>query len=224
MKGIFKTAGDLHPGLAKCVKEAHDKHKAPGHIFDHDLRAGNYALIIAPDERTAILGAAAGLCHSVDRLLRKNLGDIEVRITLDQWLSNSDLDWRDKEEVIFVVVNHEGPNKPSDTPVQITLNDADRLANLDADVIIRSGQFHPDIFPVEPYHLENDPQATYHNPRSVLWDIKNSITWTYEEGPYILRLPKARELGKKRAAFLELYIETIREQRKEAGLIPFPMF
>lgn len=209
----MEKAHELFPGLAKRVREAHEERGLiSSHGVDHDLRAANYALMIAPDARTARLAAAAGLCHSADHMVEK----------LVRELLQGDLTEDERDEVVLAVLRHESVNSESDTPVEVTLKDADRLANLDADVIARSGQFHPDLLVVDPIHLENDPEATYHDPRSLLWDVANCVSWTEETGPYVLRLPKARALGASRAAFLRFYISTIHAQREEAGLIPYP--
>lgn len=228
------TAQQLFPGLARAVKEAHEKYglMASGHDFDHDLRVANYALIIASDAQTGRLAAAAGFCHSADRILGSKVpGGLEgseistlVESLVREWLEVADLTSDERDEVVSAVLRHEGANKDSDTPIQVALQDADRLANLDADVIIRAGQFQPHLLAVDPIHLENDPGATYRDPRSVLWDVNNCISWTKESGPYILRLPKARELGAERGTFLQLFVDTIRKQRMETGLIPYPQF
>ncbi len=124
--------------------------------------------------------------------------------------------------IVHAVTTHESANNENDTPVQIALKDADRLANLDLDVVIRSGQFQPHLMAVDPVHMENDPDANYRDPRSVLWDVNNCISWTKEEGPYVLRLPKARKMGMYRAAALQSFIDTIKLQRAEIGLLPYP--
>lgn len=222
---------ELLPLLAKQVKDAHEKYglTASGHDFDHDLRVAAYALMVAPDERIGRLAAAAGFCHSADRILRKALEhslepekEVDIERLVRSWLEVTDFTGEERDEVVSAVLHHEGANKENDTPVQVCLKDADRLANLDADVIIRSGQFQPHLLAVDPVNLERDSKATYRDPRSVLWDVNNCVSWMKESGPYILRLPKARELGASRAAFLQVFIATIRAQRSEIGLVPYP--
>ncbi len=224
-------AYQLFPKLVKQVKKAHEKYglTASGHDFDHDLRVANYALMIAPDARTGRLAAAAGFCHSADHLLRKDLGhsrdpnrETKIKKLIRRWLENTDFTNEEGHEVVSAVLRHETANKKTDTLVDITLKDADRLANLDADVIIRGGQFRPHLLAVDPINLEHDPAASYYNPRSVLRDIENCILWTKKSGPYVLRFPRARKLGKLRAAVLQFVIDSIHSQRKEAGLIPYP--
>lgn len=221
------TVNELFPRLVRVVSEAHMKSGliAFGHDFDHDLRVASYALAIAPDSRTASLAAAAGLCHSVDHMISRSpraFPSLDEEAVVCEWLAATNLDLNEVREVAHAVVTHEASNQDSDTLVQVTLKDADRLANLDADVIIRSGQFHPQIPAVDPVHLEKDPKANYQDPGSVLWDIHNCISWTGDVGPYTLRLQKAKELGLKRAAFLRQFIQVIRDQRTEIGLVPYP--
>ncbi len=230
--GWIVKAYELFPGLAKAVKEAHEKHglTASGHDFDHDLRVAAYALMIAPDKQTGRLAAAAGFCHSADRILGSIASggleepekETEIGSLVREWLNTTDLTSEERDEIVFAVLHHEGANDEADTLLKITLCDADRLANLDADVLIRGGQFQPHLLVVDPVHFENDPEATYRDPRSILWDVKNCISWTKESGPYVLRLPKARELGASRGAFLQLFIDKIHAQRSEVGLVPYP--
>jgi len=218
-------AKDLFPELHEAVKRAHQQYglTASGHDFNHDDRVANYAGIIAPDDLIRRKAVAAGYCHSIDHMLEKHLElspdpdkEIEVEKLVRELLENTDFTAEERDDVVHVVLRHEGVNKETDTPLQITLCDADRLANMDADVIIRGGQFHPDLLAVDLVHFENDPGATYRDPRSVLWDVNNCATWANETGPYILRLPKARELGRSRAVFLKLYIFMVRTQHAEA--------
>ncbi len=224
-------ANELFPELARVVKEAHEKHcPASGHDFDHDFRVASYAFIIAPDDQTRRKAVVAGFCHSADRILGstesggfEDLGkEAGIEFLVRQWLETTDLTGEERDEVVCVVLHHEGANSDTDSLLKITLCDADRLANMDADVIIRGGQFQPHLLAVDPVWFEKNPEATYRNPGSVLWDVNNCALWADETGPYILRLPKARELGRRRAAFLRSFIAMIRAQRAEAGLVPYP--
>jgi hypothetical protein len=93
-----------------------------------------------------------------------------------------------------------------------------------ATIFMRGARFSPKLRLVDPVHFEKDPEANYRNPKSVLWDIENCASWADETGPYILRLPKARALGKKYAERLRQIMAWIREEYADAGLVPYPKF
>jgi hypothetical protein len=141
---------------------------------------------------------------------------VQMCLNTVQWTPAED------EQVIQAVLSHGKPNKDDDSDLDKALRDADRLANMDADVIIRAGQHQPEILAVDYVNFENNPDEHYGNILSVYWDVHNCTTWMSREGPYIIRLPKARELGRSRAKFLMLFLDTIKAQRKEIGLVPYP--
>ncbi len=206
-----------------------------GHDFHHALRVGQMAILVAWEEsqRMAKLAGAAGLCHNADRILERqrelkcsNVSSIDeesVRALTRIWLRFLGFTNEERDLVTQAVVHHgTKPNALTDSLVLMALADADRLVNMEPDVIIRSGQHHHDIPALDPVYFEAVPGANYRDPKTVLWDIANCITWALNEGPYILRLPKARELGKERAAYLQNFIDTIKRQHSDLGLVPYP--
>src|SRR5512146_2982614 len=64
----MKNCWELFPELYARIKTEHELQPAGHHPFQHDVTVAQYAILIAPDERTAIKAAAAALCHSWDRL------------------------------------------------------------------------------------------------------------------------------------------------------------
>src|SRR3989344_1023441 len=239
--GILKI-WEVYPGLASAVNYEHQKVGLTngGHDMDHALRVAQMAYVVTMDENPemALLAGVAGLLHNNDRILErslkidfsKNVSEAPVEVViemtsrmLDEWTGISGVD--QKKWIIDAVVNHGSkPNHPDDHLVTIALADADRLINMEPDVIIRIGQHHPDIPALDPIYIEATPGANYCDPKTVMWDIANCITWAAETGSYILRLPKARELGQERAAYLRTFIDTLKRQRAELGLVLYPVF
>ncbi len=229
-------AWEVWPGLAASVKKSHGEAGTINgpHGWDHDIRVAQTAVVVAWDEDKwqAVLAGAAGLLHSSDRILERlfqiksgNISDVPSEKVLEAVQQMIDehmplLCDHDRRLVIDAVVHHGSkPNHPDDSLVTIALADADRLVNMEPDVAARGGQHHPDIPVVDPIYIGNTPGATYRNPPSVLWDVWNTTTWASDEGPYIIRLPKAREMAKTRARFIHLYLDTIKEFRAEIGIL-----
>jgi hypothetical protein len=104
------------------------------------------------------------------------------------------------------------------------LVDADRIENVGATVLPRGGQHHVNGWTIDPVHFENEPGATYFNHKTILWDVWNCTTWMKEEGPYIIRLPKAREIGARRVANLLRWIEWCKEDVTDLQTTNFPKF
>ena len=196
-------------------------------------------------ESWARLAGAAGLCHNADRILQRRVGidrlsnnvsEEEIWMLIRRWFGEEgdifytkssypnyyDLPELEKTNlVVKAVLGHNGKNDESDSPVLVALMDADRLVNIELDLVIRCGQFQPDLPAVDFRHLLDDPTASYKDPKSVLSDIKSSLEW--ETDPrFALRTPTAIEMGRARFAALRFYMETLLEQIKESGLIPYP--
>lgn len=229
---------EIYPSLTRAAKWAHDEVglNNGGHDFDHALRVAQMAFVVASDQdmEWARLAGVAGLLHNNDRILERKLRlksenisrvDDEAVVKMTQeMLRESGLFSEDERRLIVeAVINHGSkPNHPDDHLVSVALADADRLINMEPDVIIRSGQHHANIPVLDPIYIEATPGANYRDPKTVAWDIANCITWASDSGPYILRLPKARELGQERAAYLREFIATLKRQRADLGLMPYP--
>ncbi len=230
---------EIFAALVKAVKLSHGRLLSPMlycHDFDHVLRVALMAYLIAEDEESGRLAFAAGLCHNADRFLQKLAGsgrngkvdDFAVIVMVNEWLNAEPLGTfseSDRELIVDAVLNHSNRNSPQDGLVLMTLQDADRIVNIELDVIIRKGQyFGDDLRVVDPVHLLDDPDATYQSPGSILWTIKDDIEcFGAEEGVASLRLPKAREFAKPLFADARNYLNMVLRQRERAGLIPYPV-
>lgn len=227
---------NLFPGLARVVKEAHERVGLTngGHDFDHALRVAQMALRVAwpEDQEFAKLAGASGLLHNNDRILERELRlksenisrveDVAVVAMTQVMLSGvGGFSEEDGRLIIEAVVNHGSkPNSFDDHLVSVALADADRLINMEPDVIIRSAQHHADILSLDPVYIEASPGANYRDPKTVAWDVANCITWSAETGPYIVRLPLARELAQERASYLREFLAMVKRMRADLGLYP----
>lgn len=230
---IIQNIWEVFPNLCRMIFQSHLENHivGGGHEFDHVLKVGQFALNIAEDEAVGKIAAAAGLCHNADRIVEvagnyaRNQGPLKrVRELVNCWLNNNqELTSTEKPQVLRAVMHHAGRNLESDRPAVVALKDADRLANLELDVVIRAGQFLADLPALDPVQLLHDPQASFKDPKSVLRDICHCLEWIQVESVKI-RLPKAMALAKPRADALSNFFGTLLKQRQEMGLVPYPDF
>lgn len=223
----MKKIWEVFPWLAAAVRADHFKEGmiGSGHDFEHAARVAQYAYLVAPEDCKLHAGAA-GLCHNADRILQRRLGlghrdvsEDKIRELVRYWLEAEGII---PQEVIFnAVLNHGGKNDDSDSPVLVALMDADRIVNIEFDIVIRCAQHYSDLPPVDFRYLLEDPTADYRNPKSVFRDIYHSLEWDTDPR-FALRTPKAIEMGKSRFAALRFYIETLKKQIEESGLVPYP--
>lgn len=229
----------LFPQLAQTIKA---KHLAVGlvghgHDFDHALRVGQMAVRVTWNQsrRVAVLAGIAGLCHNADRITEKHKGlsttsnatdasVADVTALVNGWLDLvPGLSLTERGSIIDAVIHHGSKPNGSDNPlILVGLTDADRLVNLEADIIPRTAQHHHDIPVLDPVVFENDPKANYKEPGTVFWDLNNTRSWANKGGPWSIRLPESRRLARERAKFLDDYFRLIKKQRKDSGLIPYP--
>lgn len=239
----MKKIWELYPALTRAILDTHNEVGARHgvqmfwcHDFDHVIRVADCAQKIAEDEHVGRLAGVAALCHNADRILQIMIG-LKAREKVDQTIiSEMVYGWLNKEPentfsveekplILHAVLCHDQPNGLDDSDVLVALVDADRVVNIEADVIVRAGQYMGDALRVvDPVHLLDDPTASFKDPKSILRILKENLDWEVEGGFVGIRLPKARELAKSRFAFLRLYLETVIKQREEMGLIPYPTF
>lgn len=206
--------------IAQAHKDAHD-----GHDLCHAARVANIAGCVAREEfgseHLASLSVMAGLCHNADHLLRKELDrkpspdEIGERIHL--WLMRTTLSSENKDMIVTAVVQHNGKNDPHHHPVTICLRDADRIVNLDLDVVIRSGQFYHALPAVDYVNFLSDPEANYKNPKSCLYDISLCLEWVDPTNPFCMQTKTGMQLGLLRAKKLQQYFDDLKGQLQEYG-------
>lgn len=188
-----------------------------GHGLDHDVTVAQIATRIAPDPRTAEKAWCAAMLHSVDRMFERGntkLIEEQTRVLL-KFLLDGHFTIEEIEEICQAALRHAELNRDDQSITQQVLMDADRLANLMLSVVIRAGQLMPGIPSLEFEYLnERNPATTYHDPKSVLDDLRNNLA----EYPCKLRTPAAVALSAKYTKQLEAYIASIVESYGELGL------
>lgn len=185
-----------------------------GHGFDHDVTVASLALLIAETKEIGIRAWCAALLHSVDRIVEEN----KVRETMNLFASNLVSFFTPEEihEIVEAAYRHSEINQSDQSDVQITLMDADRLANMQSAVIIRAGQFRSTIPAFNFKYLDGtkDPLSTYETPVTILDNLKFLIIRYVPQ----FRVPKAKKLGEVYASRLQLYIQSVESDYKELGL------
>lgn len=198
----------------------HEGHntKGTGHDLIHDLMVSGYAVRISKVEfpsnkRLAELVWIAGMLHSTDRFF---VDDVAHRALLEAMLTKACLtDPADRADVMTAILEHGRPNQESDGLITVVLKDADRLANINPLVMIRSAQFHPGLPTHDPQHLacSRSPGSTYKNPRSIMDDIFGCTEWENW-----LRTDAAKKIGKKYFAFLRTTFKLVAAAHRESSV------
>lgn len=203
--------------LYAAVKDLHARslHQHRGHGLDHDAAVAQMAALIAPTPRLSDIGWVAGLMHSTDRLVAADAYTTHLRAYLDLLPAN-EFSKEEIEEIYIAVLEHDQKVPLHRTPTQEVLQDADKLVNMQATLLIRAGQFHTDIPTVELSYLEEvNPASTYHAPKNVLDNARIIAT----EYPELLHTPKAKELASVYMKRLQEYEQQILEDHQLLGLV-----
>jgi hypothetical protein len=189
-----------------------------GHGFDHDLMVAQYCVLIAESPRVGELGWVAGLLHSIDRHFGdQGAGDSEIIRRLDL-LPKEMLTMLERFAIIEAIKSHSRENADCDGPVTIVLKDADRLANIGALNLVRSGQHRPHIPAAILETLGGlHPESTFQEPKCCY-----DATIYNNEWEAMLRLPKARELGRLEFEYTAEWRRRVEAKFAQVGLYPYP--
>jgi hypothetical protein len=213
----------------------HEKHleaKVPmiGHdLFGHDHAVAQTCLLIHDDQRAMELAWLAAMVHSLDRLIKNPDSEVIKTRGLLELLKHSGITEEEIEEIWIATRRHDKENSEEDSLIQMILQDADRLANAQSIIILRSGQFTSIVPPVELGFLDfkRNPKGNYKSPASGHDDLLSVLEWD-PEGPealpqYCLRLPKAIEFGRPHFAFVREWIMRVKHDFTVLGLDPWPI-
>jgi hypothetical protein len=233
---------DLCPALTRELQRLHIEYGLvnSAHDFDHAVEVGQLAMVVTwpHNQYEARLAGIAGLLHNNDRILEVILNTGKETISRvhpeEVWKFTEELIDKfepkikgARDRIIPAVVHHgTKPNAPDDDLVIQGVCDGDRLANMGATIPIRSGQHNHNVRVLNPHTIQVDPsdrspREKYNNPDSILYDLQNAADWYFKpEGPYALRLPKSREIGKVRAERIQRLIQDIVAERELVGLYP----
>lgn len=225
-----------YPNLTKAILKTHNSEGGNffAHDFDHIIRVTSYAQEIAEDGEVGNLAGVAALCHNADRILQKRLGigrndsvqNDEVIKLVNEWLAHEPEAFTAEEKYLIVdaILNHNQKNNENDSPVLMTIMDADRIVNTEIDAIIRHSQYYPNLQVIDPVHLLDTPEESFRNPKSVLGNLMlGRRDWL--TSPLVgVRLPKAKKIMEQKLEALEQFATAVIKEREEAGLIPYPTF
>ncbi len=228
----MNIAKKMFPALFDIIAMAH-QHMQRGHNIYHVIAATNLTYRIALEE--IALGETAGdeevasavlgcTLHNTDRELEQKLGrkptDDEVRQLLMVRLAPINVSDKSKKYSVEAVLEHAGPNKSTHTLVTKWVRDGDRCANMMLNLVIRSGQRYPELQDVDFVHFLSDPEATYNEPRSVLFDIAASTDdWVLPESKFCVQTEAGKRLAAELVEPLRQYIKTLKRQLEWAGLL-----
>ncbi|MDO8574157.1 MAG: HD domain-containing protein [bacterium] len=212
--------------LIQAVRKDHDDRGAVGgpHDFLHALMVAHYCVLIAEDELTGVLAWVAAICHNTDRLW-PDFDESDIRLKVAYYLASQPdaFDITAVEDVTQAVLDHHKPNGENDGQVTVVLKDADRLANMGPNLIIRSGQHYSKLPAYDPRFVRiPDSRASYRNPMTVLHDILCALEWAEEGGRFGIRSPRAKELMKPYVRFLNYFRDLMQQQLKETYLLGYP--
>ena len=219
---IFVAMRTKYRPLYEAVKKTHEGILAAGkttmgHGWDHDLRVAQTDILIAEDPRVGEMGWCVGVMHSADR----HYGEQTEEVLRGYFALLPKGEFAVEEHVMMwnALIEHSKKNSDADNPVTVALKDADRLANLGALNLIRCGQHHPDIPACIPEYLGRvHPESTFRNLKSC-YDAISVVNLEWEA---MLRLPKAKEMGKPYFDYYRDFVKRCAQEMEEVGLYPFP--
>ena len=225
--------------LFSLIQGAHEYRKmSHGHGFDHAFAVANLAALFCEASEDREFAWMAGLCHNADRMIaldrgtpRREVPDEDVNGLVYEWLSviehigKYQIDWDfEKVSIINAVLNHGKPNDSGDDTITRALKDADRVVNARLDVVIRSAQFQPELPVIDLALGLDDKRGKYNGRLTVVADLMDCLDWgNLEDARFGVRTAGAKKMIVERVALLKQFLEMIVEQRREEGLVPYPI-
>jgi hypothetical protein len=219
-KHSYTELRNLFSAFYENIKAAHysttnTDHR--GHGLDHDITVAAMAIKIAPDADSCKKAWCAALLHSFDRIFEAR--DVKNQMRIHASKLTGVFNDEEINEIVEAAYRHNEMNQSDQSLTQITLMDADRLANMQSAVIIRGGQFRPTLPVLDFNYLDGktNPNSTYESPKSILDNLRLIIINYVPQ----LRLPEAKRLGDKYSKTLASYIRSVEENYAELGLRGF---
>lgn len=225
---MIKPLWEIYWVLVDMVRDDHRKQGAlfgTGHGFDHAMVVAQYCTLIAPPELVKASWVAA-ICHNTDHLWPQAT-DAEIEQTTRDYLGcGTDLPLAERVQILEAVLQHSKPPSPDENPVTVILKDADKLGNLGVQVLVRSGQFWPNLPMIDLRYLDpsqRPPGTTFQKPGSIWWDMQGVLEWEGDfKGIPWIRTEKARELAKPLFAEIRRITEGLVQPYRDLGLLPYP--
>lgn len=220
----FRTErfGQIYDVVLAAHEERARKQGDRGHGWDHVLLVCGFCIRLSDEEKTAELAWLAGLVHNNDHFFGKGETGLVHELTRGQLdLLPPDIPAIQRHSILDAAIRHQAPKAGTDTIVKIILQDADKLASLEPNLIlIRAGQFYSQIPAVEIPFLERpNPRGTFHSPSSVLEDLRYCLEWR-DHPQFGLRLQLAKEIAAPWFEEMEAQLQNIRRPFLQAGLWP----
>ncbi len=224
----MQSAQDRFPEVFALVGKDH-KDMQEGHDMHHVMRVAHFGRVIyraewQDDERGTRLAQLACLCHNADRVLEIRLGKDNVtsqaiEALVRQWLQPSDTAGDEKRIIVNAVLVHNGKNDSNHhSKVAMALRDADRVVNLELDLVIRSGQRFFNKPPVD-YDIFFRQPPNFRNPQTVMEDLALSLEWVDPTNPFCVQTDTGMKLALERAKTLQWYFDTLKAQLKVYGFL-----
>ena len=224
---------DRYPRLFGAIQRAHEERKIQqGHNFEHAFAVAQRAREFCECPFWIDNAWLAGTSHNADRMLQGDLGidrrgDVpaeKIERLVRSWLDlESRINEDDKAWVVRAVLDHGKPNDDDDSAVTVALKDADRVVNARIDIVLRSAQWQHDLPLIDPVLLLDDKRGRYNGRLTVVADLFDCLDWGSENPRLCVRTPKARKMIKSRVDDLRRFLEMLVEQRREEGLVPWPL-
>ena len=218
MKLRFLELREKYRQFYNAVYQHHRTAERPhqGHGMDHDVTVAQLCLRISPNEHIEKLAWLAGILHSTDRTVeRGNTGKVAELVEGFIQLLPDSVSSYVRALIHDAVMRHAEMNRDDQTLVQQVLMDADRLANLQAAVIMRCGQHYSKVPALELEWLgEMNPNSTYNEPCSVLDDVRGNVKGYMPQ----FRLQKAIKLAEFYKERNEKYVIEVQGDYRMLGL------
>lgn len=201
---------DFYNAIALAHKIAPCEHSGHGH--DHGITVAEIGVLLTDNPKLQDMVWVSGNGHSLDRMFPKD--NFEKKIWEYLQFAKQHFTGKELEEIFIAIRDHGNKNSEEDSELTILLKDADRLGNTMLGIVIRSGQFTPDIPAMELQYLKTpNPVSTYPNPTSVIEDLRGCLEW---EG--WIRTPKAKVIAAPLFAELRHFMNTLASQYEMLGL------
>lgn len=190
-----------------------------GHDFLHAVIVAQYAILIAPDENTGRLAWFAGMLHNTDHIMGRSHIDT-ICLKVSAYLRHIGLTEKEEAIILNAVLNHWHLNDDSDTPVLITLKDADRLGNIGPLFPSRSQQHMREVHgvgipPIDPRFItRKDDLSSYGRNKTDVDNIQSCLEWEP-----MIRLEEAKKISKPMFYLLRKMLEMEKYRLDETGIL-----
>ena len=205
--------------LVKGFHEANPSTRQRGHGMEHNVHVALHGMDIVVEDFAAdpfMMDAIflASIGHSLDRLVERgdDNGFAGLVATCLETVDHPNPAM--KVNVKNAILEHGKKNDPNDGMLTVILKDADRVANIGAALAIRSGQFYSGLPPYEMAYLRTvNPAHTYHDPASVLEDLRECFVW----GDW-MRTRRGQQMFNLKSANLQDYLFKVAAEFEMIGM------